>query len=148
MLFSSQKLNRLLWMRWTHDFLVSRLSRGQVKMGNILEIHRIDKRLQRFIRAQLRSVSSPLQPSGFLEIRHKKQQLFRIDTPVQTGIKKGCQRAAFKNSFTYLNILYLLILDYFLQLTTLTLAARSNEKLVNQKLCNTVLILDALYLCF
>ena len=28
----------------------------------------------------------------------------------------------------------------------MTSAAKSNEKLVNQKLCNTVLILDALYL--
>ena len=34
------------------------------------------------------------------------------------------------------------------RLTPLTSAAKSNEKLVNQKLCNIVLILDALYLIF
>ena len=43
-----------------------------------------------------------------------------------------------------------LIFHYFLQLifwlTLLASAAKSNEKLVNQKLCNTVLILDALYM--
>ena len=42
-----------------------------------------------------------------------------------------------------------LIFHHFLQLiyrlTPLTSAAKSNENLVNQKLCNTVLILDALY---
>ena len=40
------------------------------------------------------------------------------------------------------------IFDYFFQLifmlTPLTSAAKSNEKFVNQKFCNTVLILDAL----
>ena len=43
----------------------------------------------------------------------------------------------------------LLIFHYFLQLifrlTRMTSAAKSNQKLVDQKLCNTVLILDALY---
>ena len=42
-----------------------------------------------------------------------------------------------------------LIFHHFLQLiyrlTPLTSVAKSNENLVNQKLCNTVLILDALY---
>jgi hypothetical protein len=41
-----------------------------------------------------------------------------------------------------------LIFHYFLQLifrlTPLTSAGKSNQKLVNQKLCNTVLIFDAL----
>ena len=41
-----------------------------------------------------------------------------------------------------------LIFDYFLQLISVRLAwksaAKSNDKLVNQKLRNTVLILDAL----
>ena len=37
-----------------------------------------------------------------------------------------------------------LFLQLIFRLTLLTSAAKSNEKLVNQKLCNTVLILDAL----
>ena len=47
-----------------------------------------------------------------------------------------------------LHILDWLIFHYFLQLifrlTPLISTAKSNEKIVNQKLCNTVLILDAL----
>ena len=49
---------------------------------------------------------------------------------------------------TVLHILDSLIFHYSLQLifrlTPLTSAAKSNEKLVNKKLCNTVLILDGL----
>ena len=51
---------------------------------------------------------------------------------------------------TVLYIFDWLIFQYFLQLifwlTPLASAAKSNEKLVNQKLCNTVLVLDALYM--
>ena len=49
---------------------------------------------------------------------------------------------------TVLHIFDILIFHYFLQLIfRLTSAAKSNEKFVSKKLCNTVLILDALYLC-
>ena len=51
---------------------------------------------------------------------------------------------------TVLHIFDCLILHYFLQLifrlTQLTTAAKSNQKLINQKLFNTVVILDALLL--
>ena len=48
-----------------------------------------------------------------------------------------------KQTRTMLHIFDCLIFHYFLQLTSLTSAAKRNERLVSQKLCNTVLILDA-----
>ena len=40
------------------------------------------------------------------------------------------------------------VLQLIFRLTPLTSAGKGNEKLVNEKLCNTVLILDALYIVF
>ena len=69
---------------------------------------------------------------------------------LSTKIQSTQEKLGYIQDRTVLHIFDCLILHYFLQLifrlTQLTTAAKSNQKLINQKLFNTVVILDALLL--